>query len=92
MGRDFESGAWGLVRVHDEEQALLQPLPDNPVDSLDIGPADVCPAGAPLKEFEIEITDATIVYSDLVIPTANGTVVTPGSDRSLRRRLYRRGR
>jgi len=28
--RDFESGAWGLIRVHDGEQASLRPLPGRP--------------------------------------------------------------
>jgi FtsP/CotA-like multicopper oxidase with cupredoxin domain len=28
VGRDFESGAWGLLRVHDTSQGDLQPLPD----------------------------------------------------------------
>lgn len=28
LGKDFESGAWGLLRVHDTEQGSLQPLPD----------------------------------------------------------------
>jgi len=27
LGRDFESGAWGLLRVHDTQQSSLQPLP-----------------------------------------------------------------
>ena len=27
LGRDFESGAWGLMRVHDTQQSTLQPLP-----------------------------------------------------------------
>ncbi len=28
LGKDFESGAWGLMRVHDTAQSSLQPLPD----------------------------------------------------------------
>jgi len=28
LGRDFESGAWGILRVHDTPQDGLQPLPD----------------------------------------------------------------
>ncbi len=28
LGKDFESGAWGLMRVHDTSQSDLQPLPD----------------------------------------------------------------
>ncbi|MEM7584500.1 MAG: multicopper oxidase domain-containing protein [Acidobacteriota bacterium] len=30
LGKDFESGAWGLLRVHDSAQEDLQPLPDRP--------------------------------------------------------------
>ncbi|MEM9555966.1 MAG: multicopper oxidase domain-containing protein [Acidobacteriota bacterium] len=28
LGRDFESGGWGILRVHDTAQGDLQPLPD----------------------------------------------------------------
>ena len=28
LGKDFESGAWGILRVHDTAQGDLQPLPD----------------------------------------------------------------
>ena len=30
LGKDFESGAWGILRVHDTAQGDLQPLPDQP--------------------------------------------------------------
>ena len=30
LGKDFESGAWGLLRVHDTAQSDLQALPDRP--------------------------------------------------------------
>ncbi len=30
LGKDFESGAWGLLRVYDTAKADLQPLPDRP--------------------------------------------------------------
>ncbi|RMH22043.1 MAG: hypothetical protein D6696_04255 [Acidobacteria bacterium] len=33
LGRDFEAGAWGILRVHDTLQGDLQPLPDRPVPS-----------------------------------------------------------
>ena len=82
LGRDFESGAWGILRVHDTLQGTLQPLPDRepppsgagfpqlsftgeaPPPSYG-GPGDPCPAGAPEREYVLEITDATIVYNDL---------------------------
>lgn len=31
LGRDFESGAWGILRVHDAVRGDLQPLPDRTV-------------------------------------------------------------
>lgn len=30
IARDFEAGAWGLIRVHDSEQGSLRPLPGRP--------------------------------------------------------------
>ena len=37
LGKDFESGAWGILRAHDTPQADLQPLPQNGFPDGDIG-------------------------------------------------------
>jgi hypothetical protein len=82
LGKDLESGAWGILRVHDAVEPDLQPLPDRPQPaggngfpqlshtggeppSLGDGPGDACPAGAPVREYDVAISDTTIVYNDL---------------------------
>jgi len=90
LGRDFQSGAWGLLRVHDTAQNDLQPLPDRGFPeggagfpqltetggappSLAEGPGDACPAGAPVREYSLEVADTAIVFNDLRIPDTGGT-------------------
>ena len=85
LGRDFESGAWGLLRVHDRRQNDLQPLPDQPNPAggqgfpslsatgdappvLADGPGDACPAGATVREYDVTIGNAAIVYNELNVP------------------------
>ena len=81
LGKDFESGAWGLLRVHDTAQGDLQPLPDrNPPPGGDgfpqlsftgdeppslRGPGDACPADAPVREYSVVIDDTTIIYNEI---------------------------
>ncbi len=91
LGRDFESGGWGLLRVHDTAQSDLQPLPDRPAPGggpgfPDLaftgeapparggGPGDVCPAGAPEREYSLVIQDADIVYNELTPRDRAGVV------------------
>ena len=97
LGRDFESGAWGLLRVFDSAQSDLQMLPDQsppngnsgfpelsftgaPPPSLDDGPGDACPMGAPVREYAIAATDASIIYNELAVPDSNGVAYQLQSD------------
>lgn len=93
LGRDFESGAWGILRVFNRNQDILQPLPDRtPLRSgpgfpfLSFtgspppamnGPGNPCPARAPLRNYKITITDAEVIYNDFTIPDFAGTVFRP---------------
>lgn len=80
--KDFEAGAWGLLRVYDTAQGDLQPLPGiglpggggtgfptltqtgGAPPSLNDGPGDACPAGAPVKSYNLAISNTTIIYND----------------------------
>ena len=80
FGRHFEAGAWGLLRVHDTLQSNLKPLPDRapppsgagfpqqsftgraPLRALDAG--QPCPAGAPVRRYDISGIEARIVFDD----------------------------
>lgn len=89
LGKDFESGAWGILRVLGNPNSRLQPLPDRglppggdsfpelrftgqPPPSLSDGPGDACPQGAPVKEYNLALTDAAIVYNDFMVPDEAG--------------------
>ncbi|RME44148.1 MAG: hypothetical protein D6791_13805, partial [Chloroflexi bacterium] len=79
IGRDFNSGAWGIIRVHDTLQSDLLPLPDRPKPSLGAGfpqqtatgdrplpasgPGDVCPAAAPVRSYDVSIFRQAITFS-----------------------------
>jgi len=97
LGKDFESGAWGLLRVLDTGHPQLQPLPDRQAPpggsgfpelrftgteppSLDDGPGDVCPPSVPVREYDIAVTDAAIIYNDLQIADTAGVTYQPLSD------------
>lgn len=94
LGKDFEAGAWGILRVHDTTQGDLRPLPDRETPpsgdgfpqlsftggvppSLSSGPGDVCPAGAPLREYSIVVSDAAIYFNELTAPESTGVVYRP---------------
>jgi hypothetical protein len=48
LGKDFQSGAWGLLRVYDQQQGDLQPLPDQSLPNGSSGfPALTAGAGTP---------------------------------------------
>ncbi len=94
LGKDFESGAWGILRVIGNQNSRLQPLPDQPLPpggdsfpelrftgtpppSLEDGPGDACPQGAPVREYDISLTNASIVYNDFLIPDIAGVAYQP---------------
>ncbi|HSR50914.1 MAG TPA: multicopper oxidase domain-containing protein [Acidobacteriota bacterium] len=52
LGRDFESGAWGLLRVFDKRQGGLQPLPDR-------GAPNIPGPGFPRQNFTGEAPQAS---------------------------------
>ena len=54
----FSEGGWGLIRVHDKEQADLQKLPAGYSARNEIpAPLPVCPAGAPVKAYNVVAMD-----------------------------------
>ena len=93
LGKDFESGAWGLLRVHDTAQGDLQVLPgrsgpaggegfpqlsENSGDPPSLsGSGRACPANAPVQSYKIAIRDAEIIYNDLSVPDPIGVVYQP---------------
>jgi hypothetical protein len=85
QARDFEAGAWGILRVYDQQQAGLQPLPDRGFPSgssgfpnltvtgaappsLNDGPGNACPGGAPVKTYNLTITDTNIIWNATLNP------------------------
>ena len=89
LGREFESGAWGVMRVYDGAQPDLQPLPENTPSAAGsfpsqgvtggapveaAGPGDPCPAGAAERTYDVEIAGAAIVYNDQKLPDVRGVV------------------
>jgi len=79
LGRDFESGAWGLLRAFDSGQPDLQPLPGIGLPGTGSS-GSACPAGAPVKEYSIAITESDIIYNDLTVPDFAGVSYQPLSD------------
>jgi manganese oxidase len=101
LGKDFESGAWGLLRVHDTLEPDLKPLPGlrpqggngfpqlsftGGAPPVSVGPGNSCPPGAPLREYAIVIADSRIYYNELTAPDVGGTVYHLGGQPSLERR------
>ena len=79
LGRDWTSGAWGIVRVHDQLRRDLLPLPDRePPPDEGTGfpqlsftgepppelpdPGQPCPPEAPLRRYQVELQETTVVY------------------------------
>ena len=59
-GRSFKlrEGSWGILRVHPPGRGDgLQPLPGRPAPRP---PAPVCPAGAPVRRFQVAAVDLTL--------------------------------
>lgn len=80
QARDFEAGAWGLLRVYDQAQGDLKPLPDRGFPSgssgfptltvtgspppASAGPGNACPGGATRKTYDLTIADTNIIYNN----------------------------
>ncbi|HZC80250.1 MAG TPA: hypothetical protein VE222_00790, partial [Nitrospiraceae bacterium] len=58
----FAEGSWGIIRVHDELQPTLKPLPSR--EQIEKSAASVCPADAPVKSFNVLAVDQTLRYND----------------------------
>lgn len=89
LGREFESGAWGILRVHDTARPDLQPLPENvPAGGEGFpqlahtggtpppaaGADRSCPAGVAERTYDVSISDTEIVYADDVPGDPTGVV------------------
>lgn len=57
----FAEGSWGLFRVLDKADATLQPLPGR--NEIPQPAKSVCPAGAPVKSFNVAAIDKAIRYN-----------------------------
>ncbi len=93
LGREFESGAWGLLRVHDKAEGDLQPLPGRAAPPAGdgfpnlaftgdappnaAGAGNPCPADAPIRRYDIVVADAEIVYNDDDAGDLTGVVYRP---------------
>ena len=58
----FAEGSWGLFRVFDELQGDLKPLPSR--EQIQKSAPSVCPADAPVKNFNVSAIDQNIRYHD----------------------------
>ncbi len=74
----FGEGMWGIIRVEDKLTKNLQPLPMR--RNIPKSAKSVCPAGAPLKKFDVAAIDFKLDYH----PKAPDHVVAPsGTNRNL---------
>jgi len=76
LQEDFESGAWGIMRVHDTAQGDLMTLPDTPAPPVGPGfpqqtvtglpplpavsPGNPCPPLAPVRSYSVSMFDAPV--------------------------------
>ena len=58
----FAEGSWGMIRVHDELQPTLKPLPGR--EEIQKSAPSVCPADAPMKSFNVLAVDQTLRYNE----------------------------
>ena len=58
----FAEGSWGIIRVYDELQKDLKPLPSREV--IQKSAASVCPADAPVKSFNVVAMDQKLRFND----------------------------
>ncbi len=91
VGRDFLAGAWGIIRVHNTARESLQPLPDRPeppasedvpadegdIPMLATDPGSPGPEGAPLRHYDVDVTEALIVTSEDPIRYHKGVAYLP---------------
>jgi len=57
----FSGGAWGLIRVLDKKDNALQPLPGR--EEIPASAKEVCPADAPVKNFNISAIDYALRFT-----------------------------
>ncbi|HUF33916.1 MAG TPA: multicopper oxidase domain-containing protein [Acidimicrobiales bacterium] len=69
----LEEGAWGILRVHDL-LGDIEPLPGHPVSAEPARP--VCPAGAPVRRFEIAAVESRLS----MLGTGRGRVFVPADE------------
>ncbi len=70
----FGEGSWGLIRVEDELQKDLQPLPMR--KTIAKSALNVCPADAPIKQFDVAAIDFALDFHPLApaeVPAPSGT-------------------
>ncbi|MCH9651724.1 MAG: multicopper oxidase domain-containing protein [Deltaproteobacteria bacterium] len=90
LGKDFESGGWGILRAHDTAQPDLQPLPGRTPSGgagfpqlgetgsapprLFAGTDNACPANVPMREYSLVIDDSEVIYNELSASDRAGVV------------------
>jgi hypothetical protein len=57
----FSEGSWGILRVHDELQKDLKPLPGNM--TIRKSKKNVCPSGAPVKNFSVVAINTELKFN-----------------------------
>lgn len=57
----FAGGAWGIIRVLDEPDKRLQPLPGR--EEIPASAKEVCPADAPVKMFNVSAVDHALRFN-----------------------------
>ncbi|MFP6858270.1 MAG: multicopper oxidase domain-containing protein [Roseibacillus sp.] len=91
VGRDFMAGAWGIIRVQDNFDQTLQPLPDRPEPPATPGlpgepgdepifatdPGNPGSEGDPVRRYEVEVTEALIVTSENPLRYYKGIAYIP---------------
>jgi hypothetical protein len=58
----FSEGSWGIIRVYDELQKDLKPLPNR--EQIQKSAPSVCPADAPVKNFNVAAIDQKLRFND----------------------------
>ncbi len=95
LGKDFQSGAWGLLRVFGQPEGDLQPLPGRGANKMAHngrfptlsftggappqagGGASACPVNAPVREYDLVMTDTSIIYNQLTINDSAAVTYQP---------------
>jgi len=58
----FAEGSWGIIRVHDEMQKDLKPLPGR--EQIQKSAPEICPADAPVKNFNVSAIDQKLQFNE----------------------------